>query len=540
MPSSDTDTREVTIDAPSGLLELREVSDGSWEVEGRIVPYGETVELATGERERFRAGSFADTDPTDVVLLVGHNRERAIGRGVELREAPDGAYMRFKLARTALADEQRQLIKDGVLRGLSVGFRESKYDRVADGARRVTEHSRVILREVSLALFPVYRGAAITGVRDQEETMPPIINTDTETRDNAENLVTREELEAMSASVEGALDTFAERIAALADRAPDLSPRERRDTVTYRDLWLAQSRASIYGDQTELRAIADIIGTTTGDGSTDADGLMPASFWPAGLVNVYDDRTPMFDSLGVMPWPTQGDTQGIPQVVSGPGHGKRTGQKEEANSAKLRVTLGSFGIQWFDSTADVALELIRQSNPAVLTVLWERMAGLIAGDIETYVEEVALANATAEGAVLPTSTYAALVAKLITNSEVIRAATGAPGNILACQTSDWAVVLGMVDGNDRRQFARIGATNADGTAGLLANAVDIGGILALHAHKATETYQYNTVAFKRAHMGPERLQAVNPGHIGQDVAMLDGAIVAPVIPAGILVYAAGA
>lgn len=531
----------TTLDLDQAHLEVRETDDGAWELEGRIVPYGETVDLPSGERERFAPGAFTDTDPTDVVLLVGHDRQRAIGRGVELSERDDGAYMRFRLARTPTAAEQRQLVLDGVTRGLSVGFMSRDSRQLRD---RITEHTRVILREVSLALFPVYRGAAITGVREdqatqEDGTMPNTDDTTTpEAREDTSNLVTREELEAMSASVEGALDTFAERIATLADVAPAMSPRERREAITYRDLWLAQSRASLYGDDTELRALADITGTTTGDGSVNADGLMPASFWPGGLVNVYDDRTPMFDSLGRMPWPTQGDTQGIPQVVSGPGTGKRSAQKAEANTAKLRVELGAFGIQWFDSAADVALELIRQSNPAVLTVLWERMAGLIAGDIEDYVEEVALANATAEGAVLPTGTYAALVAKLITTSEAIRTATGAPGNILACQTSDWAAVLGMVDGNDRRQFARIGATNADGVGGLLANAVDIGGILAVHAHKATETYQYNTVAFKRAHMGPERLQAVNPGNIGQDVAMLDGAIVAPVIPAGIIKYTA--
>lgn len=539
MPNDDRELRELVYEPNVSPLELRETDDGAWEVEGRIVPYGETVELGSGQRERFKPGAFKGTDPTDVVLLVGHDRHRAVGRGVELVERDDGAYMRFRLARTAEASDQRQLIKDGVIRSLSVGFMEDKYKRVAEGAARVTEHTRVRLREVSLALFPVYAGAAITGVREAEEaTTMPDNDTDTQTRTDESNLVTREELEAMSASVEGALDTFAERISALADRAPEMSPRERRESVTYRDLWIAQSRASIFNDDTELRALADITGTTTGDGSVNADGLMPASFWPGGLVNVYDDRTPMFDSLGRMPWPSQGDTQGIPKVVSGPGTGKRSAQKAEANTAKLRVELGSFGIQWFDSAADVALELIRQSNPAVLSILWERMAGLIAGDIEDYVEEVALANATAEGAALPTGTYAALVAKLISVSETIRTATGAPGNILACQTSDWAVVLGMVDGNDRRQFARIGATNADGTAGLLANAVDIGGILALHAHKATETYQYNTVAFKRAHMGPERLQAVNAGNIGQDVAMLDGAIVAPVIPAGIIKYTA--
>ena len=62
-------------------------------VEGRIVPYGETVTLG-GSQESFARGVFADTDPDSIVLLWQHATNEPIGRMVALTEADDGALRR--------------------------------------------------------------------------------------------------------------------------------------------------------------------------------------------------------------------------------------------------------------------------------------------------------------------------------------------------------------------------------------------------------------------------------------------------------------
>ena len=120
---------------------------------------------------------FADTDPTDVVLLWQHNTAEPIGRMTALTEEEDGAYATFRLADTTKAREAWSMANDGILKGLSVGFAsmEARNDK---GTRT---HTKARLMETSLVTFPAYPTAGVLAVR-QEDRMDEPISEETSSR----------------------------------------------------------------------------------------------------------------------------------------------------------------------------------------------------------------------------------------------------------------------------------------------------------------------------------------------------------------------
>ena len=114
------------------------------------------------ERGAF-AGSLDRRGTSGVKMLWHHDPAEPIGRWLDIREDARGLFVRGRLS-TAVARgrEALALMRDGVLDGLSIGFRTVKglRDR-RSGLRRLTE---VDLWEISLVTFPMQPGARVTDV----------------------------------------------------------------------------------------------------------------------------------------------------------------------------------------------------------------------------------------------------------------------------------------------------------------------------------------------------------------------------------------
>lgn len=153
------------------VADLSVRSDGRT-VSGICVPFDTPSLVSDGGpsyMEEFARGAFArsiaDRGPQAVKFLVQHDaRALPIGRAVDLREDPVGLYGEFRVSRTAKGDEALELIRDGALDGLSVGFGHVQATRDAAGKVRRTE---VKLREVSAVAFPAYDDARIAAVRTE-------------------------------------------------------------------------------------------------------------------------------------------------------------------------------------------------------------------------------------------------------------------------------------------------------------------------------------------------------------------------------------
>ncbi len=154
-------------------LEHRASGDGRT-ISGIAVPYDVEQRISGQLVEVFRKGAFADVvrAPFRVKLLRGHDaKAMPLGRATMLKETDQGLYAEMRVSQTRAGDEVLELIKDGALDQLSIGFMPLKNRKRDDG---VIERIKAHLAEISLVTFGAYGElATVSGVRDTEEPTAP-------------------------------------------------------------------------------------------------------------------------------------------------------------------------------------------------------------------------------------------------------------------------------------------------------------------------------------------------------------------------------
>jgi HK97 family phage prohead protease len=152
-------------------LEVRSDGDGRTVV-GIAVPYGRTINVPSeGIRERFARGAF--NHQLRASNRIAFARDHLpfggvlIGATKLLRDDAAGLYGEWRVSRTAVGDETLELVRDGALRELSVGFRERRNRMVADPGGPITERVKADATEVAVVMAGAYgrQGAVMTGVR---------------------------------------------------------------------------------------------------------------------------------------------------------------------------------------------------------------------------------------------------------------------------------------------------------------------------------------------------------------------------------------
>ena len=133
-------------------------------IEALLVPFNQPVEIFEGYREQFAPGSVR-ADDTPPLLFRDH--DKPIGTLETIEDRADGVHITARISATALGDETWQLIKDGVLTRMSIGFLllGEQVDEDDSTLHTVTD---AIIREASVVPFPAYPQAKITSHRNEE------------------------------------------------------------------------------------------------------------------------------------------------------------------------------------------------------------------------------------------------------------------------------------------------------------------------------------------------------------------------------------
>lgn len=166
--NNEIENRQYTVN-----LELRLSGSDGRTIYGMAVPYNKEQRINSTLTEVFRKGVFADVlrAPHRVKLLRGHGENKVLGRATLLKETDEGLYAEFKVSKTREGDEALELVKDGALDQLSIGFMPIKNRKRPDG---VMERIKAHLAEVSLVTFGAYGdAAAIAGVREGQPLLTP-------------------------------------------------------------------------------------------------------------------------------------------------------------------------------------------------------------------------------------------------------------------------------------------------------------------------------------------------------------------------------
>ncbi len=123
---------------------------------GVALRYGD-VAVISGQPERFEPGAFGDVAALDVVLNRQHDRRAPLARtgggGLILSDSSESLRMAAELPNTRDAADTLELVRTGVLRGLSVEFR---------AIREALEHGVRVIQEAVLTGLGVVDRPAYT------------------------------------------------------------------------------------------------------------------------------------------------------------------------------------------------------------------------------------------------------------------------------------------------------------------------------------------------------------------------------------------
>ncbi len=145
------------------LLDLKEVSEEGV-FEGYASKFGDRDQGGDTVMKGAFKNSLSQRKAKGVKMLWQHDPLHPIGVWDEIKEDATGLFVRGRLLTTVQkAKETYELMKAGVIDGLSIGYRTIKSLRdEATGFRQLKE---VDLWEISLVTFPMLTSATVTSVK---------------------------------------------------------------------------------------------------------------------------------------------------------------------------------------------------------------------------------------------------------------------------------------------------------------------------------------------------------------------------------------
>lgn len=244
------------------------------EFSGIAVPFNTPIDIY-GFREQFAPGSIETGD--DVLVCWRH--DDPIGRVTAHQDTDEGWSVDGSISDTTRGQEAATLLRDGVIRKLSVRFEplewtESKGD---DGVSLIT-YTRARVDEVSLVPIPAYDDASISSVRHRpttEKEATPMPNT-------TDSQVTAADLN----EVRSGLDELTRRVelipAHTTDDTPDPVAQLRAVATSFGEFIAKIAR----GDEAAMRAYDGVVLDDVLIDSTDTS-------WVGRVRRLLDARTPL-------------------------------------------------------------------------------------------------------------------------------------------------------------------------------------------------------------------------------------------------------
>lgn len=158
--------RVNTISAP---LEIKEIDAETGVISGYASVFGEEdLGQDIVQRGAF-SESLAKRGANGVKMFWQHDPAAPVGKWTEIREDDRGLLVKGRLLLSvSKAREAYEMLKEGLIDGLSIGFNTVKSS--ADKARQVRLLEKVDLMEISLVTFPMLPSAKVFSVKGERPT----------------------------------------------------------------------------------------------------------------------------------------------------------------------------------------------------------------------------------------------------------------------------------------------------------------------------------------------------------------------------------
>ena len=149
------------------LEDLKSRGDDGWSFTGYASTFGNIDEGGDVVLRGAFSHSLAHRVPR---LLWQHNMSEPIGRVLDLKEDDRGLHGEFKISRTTRGHDAYQLLKDGAIDSMSIGYIPE--DQEFDDQHNVRKLKSVDLLEISLVSIPMNEEARITAVKAAHLPLP--------------------------------------------------------------------------------------------------------------------------------------------------------------------------------------------------------------------------------------------------------------------------------------------------------------------------------------------------------------------------------
>lgn len=342
------------IQIPEGVqhreFQIRATNAEAREFTGIGVPYGQEIEHWFG-RETFDPGSVEDADTARVLW---QHRE-PIGVIISTRETDTGFEVTGRISRTLRGDEAMTLLKDGVVRSLSIGFEPREYTvETRDDGTELVHWTRVRAAEFSLVTFPAYEDAAVSSVRSEKPTQKGSTMTEIRT---TEPPLTRSDLQ----PIEDALGDFKRELALIG---------------TIEDIAGAGSQWRSMGDFLKAVASGDDAATEfhrAYTGATTADTVMKDSF-VGDFIRLVTERRRIMNQFSTGTLPADGMSVDYYQLESDTtAVGEQAAEGDDLAYGEIKLKSANAPVKTYGGWTELTRQAIERASVPALNITLRAM-----------------------------------------------------------------------------------------------------------------------------------------------------------------------
>lgn len=353
---SDLQTRDFKI-APTP--EADGTDDAPRTVRGLAVPYGTEIELIPGYFETIAPGALAPRAETDTSLKLVYRHDEPIGLITAATETDEGIEIEARFSDTQTARDAYQLVRDGVIDRLSIGFAPLETIRTEDEKGTHTTITSLALREVSLVPFPAYETAAITEVRTQP-TATPERNTPTMTE------TTEYALAADLADLRADMTAIEQRAAMAA-----MTPAARADDTRTP----GEAIKALVTDEAYRAEISDLQTRAFNGATSAADATMVVPEWIKDLTRLVDKPNVLASLFSTGPLPADGMELDFTELSTNTlSVNEQTAEGADLQLGKVTTKKRSVPIKTFGGYTELSLQAIERTRVNLLDTHLRGMA----------------------------------------------------------------------------------------------------------------------------------------------------------------------
>ena len=326
-------------------------------VRGLAVPYGTETELFNGYFETIAPGALAPRAEDATSLKLVYRHDEPIGLITSTNETPEGIEIEARFSDTQTARDAYQLVRDGVIDRLSIGFIPLTYERIEDEAGVHTTITSLDLREVSLVPFPAYDGATVTEVRNQST---PTERTTPMTGTPAYALAS--DLDDLRADL-----TAMEQRAALADKTPVTRAEDTRTP--------GQALKDLITDEAYRAALADFQIRAFAGTKSSADATMTTPVWMKDLTRLADKPNVLSHLFSSGSLPDEGLELEFTELATNTLQvGQVANEGDDLSMGKISTAARKAPINTFGGYTELTLTAIKRARVNLLDISLRGMA----------------------------------------------------------------------------------------------------------------------------------------------------------------------